>query len=167
MTRNLLAMAFVLGVHWGCGDDGGDESGGEGTSAALDACHAQCESQEEVVGCEPFVDLSTCRQLCGSLVRSLEPDCRDEFTAYYTCSAEQGFTCLGALVSQDSEPCQNAMDALEDCEGPAMCVGASDAGFCPSVDCPCPGGSTPVSGFSNESGECRCFDERTCVELCD
>lgn len=171
MLGRLASFAVVLLVCWGCGDDaGGDDDGviDQAASLARDACHAQCEAQQQTEGCEPLVGLSTCRQLCDMIVRDLEPDCREEFTAYYNCSADQGFTCFGGLVTQPSEPCANALDELNACQGTPMCVGADDEGFCPSVDCPCPDGSTPVSGFSNESGECRCLDEQTCTDLfCD
>jgi hypothetical protein len=161
-----FALAALLGAGTGCGDD--DDTGAGANGAARMSCDRQCEAQDEVQGCRPLVDLAGCKQLCGLLVADLEADCGDEFSAYYDCSANQGFECSALGTSQDAAPCKNALDQLDACKGSPMCVGADDEGRCPSVACPCPEGTTSVSGFSNESGECRCYDAKTCVDFfCD
>src|SRR5262245_48458406 len=118
MTRGFFTAVLVagLGLLGGCGDDddgngsgGGAGSGGGGNrQAATDACHAQCDAQEKVMGCEPLVELAACKQLCGVLIADLDAECHDEFAGYYNCSAQQGFMCFGSLVSQASEPCASA-----------------------------------------------------------
>jgi hypothetical protein len=171
-TRKLLALVpgtwlvAVLVAGVACGDDD-DAASGAGSAARM-SCERQCEAQDRVQGCRPPVDLATCKQLCGALVAQVDADCGDEFSAYYDCSANQGFECLALGVGQDALPCKNAQDQLDACQGTPACVGADDEGLCPRVTCPCPEGATSVSGFSSDSGECRCYDERTCVDFfCD
>ena len=172
MIRLLPCLVLLSVTVLGCGgddDDGDSASGGPGASAARDACHAQCEAQELAMGCEPLVELATCKQLCNALVADLEPGCHEPFRSYYDCSAKQGFQCLGSLVTQDSAPCKSAMDQYNTCMGGApMCTGANERGLCPRVDCPCPEGTKSVSGFDQEGGKCSCYDAKTCVEFfCD
>jgi hypothetical protein len=169
MTRTTRAFALttLLCSFAACGGDDDDSQSGGGSAARM-SCDRQCEAQERVQGCRPLLPLAQCKQLCAAIVADIKPECGDEFSAYYDCSANQGFECGGIGTTQDAAPCKSALDALDACEGPVMCVGARDSGTCPSVVCPCPSGATNVSGFSNEGGECRCYDEKTCLDFfCD
>jgi len=170
MLSALMLCATFLGA---CGDDTNNGTGpGGGSTASVASCNAQCDAQEKVVGCKPFVDLATCKQLCGQLVRSTAAACGDKFNAYYNCSAADGFVCAGSLVTNTTKACDDELDTLNTCSnggsnGPA-CEGARDSGTCPQVPCPCAGGTKMVSGFDNTSGSCKCLDELTCKDLfCD
>ena len=154
-----------------CGGDDGGSSGG----ASADSCNAQCDAQEKVrgTGCEPFVDLATCKKLCEGLAKSVG-SCGSQFDAYYDCSAADGFMCLGSLVTNKTDACQDELAALNSCKNGGMggsgasCKGANPSGTCPQVACPCPEGTKMVSGFDNSSGSCACFDSKTCKDLfCD
>lgn len=162
-ARFVITGSFVL-LLCACGDD---DSGG--SKAALASCNRQCESQENVVGCEPFVDLATCKQLCEQLVSGIRGGCDGEFSAYYDCSADDGFSCAGSLVTQATDACDDAKSAYDSCQkggsNRLTCAGARDSGTCPQVACPCPGGDVPVSGFDNGANGCECWDEVTCKDL--
>lgn len=158
-------LMVIVVAAGGCGDDDDGQNDEASIKAAAESCHGLCEVQSRPP-CDPAGNppVATCKQLCDALARDVKPDCRDEFSAFYTCSSEHG-VCSGSIVP---DACTEALNQRVACEGTGggMCVGAID-GFCPSVQCPCPTGVTPVSGFTRESGECRCYDEQTCVELCD
>ena len=170
MRRFVFGLVVCSFVSAACGGDDGDGPGGGGTSAA--SCNAQCDAQEEVrgSGCEPFVDLGTCKALCGELVKSVGR-CGTQFNAYYDCSAADGFMCVGPLVSNKTRDCDDELAALDSCRdggSGASCKGATPSGTCPQVPCPCPEGTKMVSGFDTSSGSCACFDSKTCKDLfCD
>src|SRR4051812_11862323 len=81
-----------------CGGDDDAASAGSATAASVASCNAQCDAQEKVrgTGCEPFVDLATCKQLCTTLAKNAK-GCAKQFDAYYDCSAADGFVCAGSL----------------------------------------------------------------------
>lgn len=173
-----MATRFVLGLAVVCScisvACGGDE-GGSSSGASAASCNAQCEAQEDVrgSGCEPFVDLGTCKQLCALLAKSVG-SCGSEFNAYYDCSAADGFMCLDSLVTNKTRACDDELDALNACRSGgtggsgASCKGANPSGTCPQVQCPCPDGTKLVSGADSSSAGCVCFDSTTCQELfCD
>lgn len=171
MTSGRHAMGLsvlILLAASACGDD----ASGGGNGAALASCHAQCEAQQNVTGgCTPTVDLASCKQLCSLLVSGVRGSCTDEFSAYYDCSAADGFTCVGSLVAQKSDACQDEQDRYDSCQdgpGGTTCEGARDSGTCPQVACPCPEGEVLVSGFDNDADGCSCWNEVTCQDLtCD
>jgi hypothetical protein len=146
-----------------------DGGGNASTRVPVESCHGQCQAQTAVTGCTPFVDLATCKSMCDALAAQTPAACAGKFDAYYGCSANAGFECLGSLVEQKGGACSAEMQTLANCQNGGKkptCEGASDAGFCPSVDCPCSSGTTPISGFSNRSGSCKCFDTTTCLDAC-
>ena len=170
-----------------CGDK--KNSGTGNTSGISDdmlksSCHAQCDAQEKVEGCEPFVSLADCKTLCDGLVQGLNDGCEDEFKAYYDCSASDGFKCAGTLVTSNSSACQPNLDALNACSNGdgaagmgggeagtgggvnAGCEGADDNGRCQPVTCQCDDGPQQISGTDNSGGTCKCVDEVTCKDLC-
>jgi hypothetical protein len=161
----LVACCCVLA----CGDDDGDSAD---TAASVASCDAQCDAQEKVrgSGCEPFVDLATCKQLCAQLVKGVG-HCGTQFDAYYDCSAADGFMCAGSLVTNKTKACDDELAALSSCQNGgvggsgASCKGANPSGTCPQVSCPCPDGTKMVSGFDNSSGSCECLDSNTCKDL--
>jgi hypothetical protein len=174
VRRFLLGLVMCCSFSAACGGDGDDSGGGSsGSGPSVASCNAQCEAQEKVrgSGCEPFVDLGTCKQLCAQLAKNAKA-CAAQFNAYYDCSAADGFKCAGPLVTNKTNACDDELDALNTCSnggsnGPA-CKGANANGTCPQVQCPCPGGTKPVSGFDNSSGSCECLDSNTCKDLfCD
>jgi hypothetical protein len=171
----MLGLVVCCCVTAACGGDDGSPSGGTAASAA--SCNAQCDAQEKVrgTGCEPLVDLGTCKQLCAQLVKSVV-GCSAQFNGYYDCSAADGFQCAGPLVTNRTSACDDELAALNSCRNGGMggagsgatCKGANASGTCPQVPCPCPEGTKMVSGFENSSGSCECFDRNTCKDLfCD
>ena len=170
MVRRRFLFGLVV-CAWISASCGGDDDGSDGTAASVASCNAQCDAQEEVrgSGCEPFVDLTTCKQLCEQLAKSVG-SCGSQFDAYYDCSAADGFMCLGSLVVNKTKDCEDELSALNSCKngGGASCEGANPNGTCPQVACPCPEGTKMVSGFDNDSGGCACLDSNTCKDLfCD
>lgn len=164
----------------------GDKKKSAGASAT--SCNAQCDAQEAVrsMGCEPFVDLASCKQLCTQLAASSE-GCATQFDAYYECLTADGFMCAGTLVTSKTNACDDEQSALSDCNSGggtgagsgagsggggagtgsgASCEGASASGVCPQVTCPCPGGNQMISGFDNSSGHCKCATVGTCQDFC-
>ena len=119
------AGGWVLGLWLCCNfssacssdDDGGSSSGGSVASVA--SCNATCDAQEEVrgSGCAPSIKLKTCKQLCAQLVDSIK-GCGKQFNAYYECTAADGFTCDGALVTSKTNDCDDERAALESCRNP-------------------------------------------------
>jgi hypothetical protein len=166
--RTVVRVSVLAVVLGGCGSssDGGGKAA-NGVSAA--SCHAQCDAQSAVTGCTPFVDLATCKSLCDAIASATPASCAGKFDAYYGCSSQAGFECSGTLVAQKGGACSTEQQDLSKCQNGGKkptCEGANDAGFCPSVACPCPSGTTSVSGFSNASGTCKCFDTTTCLDMC-
>lgn len=158
----------LLVVAWlgACGSDGGGSTKG----VPADSCHQQCDAQETVTGCQPFVDLATCKSMCDALAAQTPAACAAKFSGYYGCSASAGFECLGSLVTQKGGACSAEQKALDQCQNggkSTSCAGALDGGFCPSVQCPCPSGTTQISGFDNGPSGCKCFDTTTCLQMCN
>src|SRR5262245_19624386 len=125
LRRFLLGLVVCCSFAGACGGDdddsgsGGGASGGGasgGSTASVASCNAQCEAQEKVrgTGCDPFVDLATCKQICAQLVKGIK-GCGAEFNAYYDCSAEDGFQCSGSLVTNKTNACDDELDALNTC----------------------------------------------------
>jgi hypothetical protein len=173
IRRFVLGLVVCSYISACGGDDGGGPSGG--TAASVASCNAQCDAQEEVrgSGCAPLVDLATCKQLCGRLVKDVGR-CGPQFNAYYDCSAADGFMCLGALVTNKTKACDDDLAAYNSCRSGgvggsgASCKGANPSGTCPQVPCPCPDGTKMVSGFDSSSAGCACLDSNTCKDLfCD
>jgi len=163
----LSTASAVLGSIAGCGSDGGN-SGSGGVSPGT--CYRQCDAQSAIVGCMPIVDPPNCKALCDALAAGTPASCQSKFDAYYECSANAGFECFGDLEAQKGGACLTEEKAYVACQNgghPITCEGALDGGFCPSVDCPCPSGVTPISGFDNGPSGCRCFDTTSCKTLCD
>jgi hypothetical protein len=161
----LLTSVLVIGIG-GCGSS---DQGSASSAVSAASCNRQCDAQSMVNGCTPIVDTGTCKQLCGALAAQTPATCASKFDTYYDCSATAGFECTGALVSQKGGACSAEQSAFAACQNGGKkptCAGANDAGFCPSVQCPCPSGTTPISGFSNTTGACKCFDTTTCLDLC-
>jgi hypothetical protein len=174
--RFVLGLVMCCCVTASCGADG-NGSPSDGTAASVASCNTQCDAQEKVrgTGCEPFVDLATCKQLCGQLAKSVA-GCGPQFNTYYDCSAADGFMCSGPLVTNKTSACNDELAALNGCRNGGMggagsgasCKGANPSGTCPQVPCPCPEGTKMVSGFDNSSGSCECLDRNTCKDLfCD
>jgi hypothetical protein len=160
-----VGAAAILVLSTACGD--GTSSGSSANGVAADSCHRQCDAQAKVQGCTPIVGVAECKSLCDQLAASVPSKCKSEFDAYYNCSADEGFTCLGSLPTQ-STACKAKMDAFDKCKNggsASSCAGELDSGVCPSVQCPCPSGVVPVSGFDHSSGSCKCFDTVTCKDL--
>jgi hypothetical protein len=163
-SRLVFFLGVMAAVAAGCGGGG---SGGGGVSPA--PCHEQCAAQQKVTGCTPFVDLATCDSMCDALAGQTPATCEPKFSAYYSCSTLAGFECLGSLVTQKGNACRAEQSALDKCQNggkSTTCEGALDGGFCPSVECACPSGPTPISGFDQSSGSCKCFDATTCKSMC-
>jgi hypothetical protein len=173
LRRFLLGLVVCCSVLGACGGDD-DDSGSSASGASLASCNRQCVAQEEVrgTGCDPFVDLTTCKAICAQLVKGAK-ECGTEFNAYYDCSAADGFKCAGSLVTNKSSACDDELSALDRCSNGGAgkggsCKGANDNGTCPQVACPCPEGTKMVSGFDTSSGSCACLDSDTCKDLfCD
>lgn len=112
--RLVLGMLVCCNVSSACGGD--DEDGSSSGGASVASCRATCDAQEEVrgSGCEPSVKLATCKQLCTQLVDSIQ-GCGKQFNAYYDCTAADGFTCSGALVTSKTNECDDERAALESC----------------------------------------------------
>jgi hypothetical protein len=166
VSRAGLAVWLSLGLGLGAGcSSSSSSSSGNGISPS--SCYKQCDAQDQAQGCKPLVDNATCRSLCDGLVSQLPAGCASQFSTYYDCSAKAGFSCFGQLVGQQNV-CVKEQDALKKCQkgGALQCEGALDGGYCPRVACPCPGGTTPVSGFDNGPGGCKCFDTVTCKFAC-
>lgn len=165
MLCTLSMGSAVLGPVAGCGSDGGN---GNGVSPGT--CYRQCDVQSAITGCIPIVDPPHCKSLCDALAAATPASCQSKFEAYYACSANAGFECFGNFEAQKGGACLTEEKAYVACQNggkPATCEGALDSGFCPSVDCPCPSGVTPISGFDNGPSGCRCFDTTSCKSLCD
>ncbi|HKU37146.1 MAG TPA: hypothetical protein VJR89_03345 [Polyangiales bacterium] len=176
----MTARRYVFGllvcscISTSCGGDDGD-SPSDGPLASATSCNAQCDAQEKVrgTGCDPIVDLATCKQLCAQLVKNIGA-CGAQFNAYYDCSAADGFSCTGPLVTNKTNACEDELAALNSCRNGGMggsgaaCKGANPNGTCPQVPCPCREGTKMVSGFDTSSGSCKCLDTDTCQDLfCD
>jgi hypothetical protein len=151
---------------------GGSTAGiGGGGKVSAVSCYKQCEAQAAVQGCTAPVSVSECKALCDGLVSTTPASCATQFDAYYNCSANDGFMCLGDLLAQKTNACMSAQDTLDRCRNggsKTTCKGALPSGVCPSVQCPCKSGTKPVSGFDQSGGKCRCYDTTTCQDLfCD
>jgi hypothetical protein len=122
MTTDRLVLGLLLccNVSSACGGEEPDGSSSGGTAASVASCNATCDAQEEVrgSGCEPPTKLATCKQLCAQLVESIE-NCGTQFNTYYDCTAADGFTCSGALVTSKTNDCDDERAALESCRNPA------------------------------------------------
>jgi hypothetical protein len=173
---SLTWVAFVLelaacGSKSSGGSGGGGAGGGATGKISASSCYSQCDAQQATQGCTPIVSLAECKMLCDALAGSTPASCAGAFDAYYSCSAHDGFTCAVGLVSQKTDACKAKQDAFDKCSHGGMkstCQGQLDSGVCPSVQCPCPSGAKPVSGFDNSSGSCKCLDTVTCKDLfCD
>jgi hypothetical protein len=153
----VVGMAVVA-----CGSDSGNSSG-NGADASL--CNAQCDAQAQVQGCTPVVPTATCKQICPALAQSTLPGCGDAFNAYYKCSANAAWECGPIGPTQKGGACKAEQDALSKCNH-ATCEGELDGGFCPSVQCACPSGTTSVSGYNTTNGVCKCVDTSNCQQFC-
>ena len=171
---SLCLIAMIATATFACG---GGDSGNDGSGTSLASCNAQCDAQENVrgKGCEPFVPLADCKQICAQLVKNVK-GCGAQFNAYYDCSAADGFVCAGPLVTNTTNACDDELAALNRCSngggnagsGSSACKGATASGVCPRVACPCPEGSKMVSGFATSADGCACLDATTCKDLfCD
>jgi hypothetical protein len=173
----IVVLALVALSSTGCSDDKKGSSGGN--AALKNSCNAQCDAQDQVPSCDPLVDVATCKMICGSLAASVKAACADAYKAYYDCSAAAGFECAGALgVAQKNNACMAEQNAVNDCNngggagtgggagsGAPACEGAMPSGTCPQVQCQCPDGVHPVSGFDNDANGCKCWDTETCKDL--
>jgi hypothetical protein len=165
------------GLLYACGgDDDDDASGSKSGGLSVASCNAHCEAQESVrsMGCEPFVPLADCKQICSLLSKS--DKCAAQYNAFWDCSVADGFMCAGSLVTNKTQACDAKVDALQSCMSGgsgaagsgATCKGADSSGHCPQIACPCPEGTKMVNGNESGPGGCECLTPTTCQDLwCD
>ena len=161
--RVALGLGAILGLG-GLGAGCSEETDSEAVRAYQSECEDACRA-EDATGCA-LVALDACLRLCALAVDRISGECLPLATESLVCENEVGVVCNSFQLASSADPerCKPQADALRDCQGP--CEGADEDGFCPSVECACPGGPTRISGFDNSSGQCRCLSAETCAEFC-
>jgi hypothetical protein len=161
MQTNRIAIASLFFFHallLACSSS----SEGGSSSAVIGACKSQCEAWR--AACPSFtMDCGFCE---FGIVNSSRAGCEEKYIAAVKCENTQGYSCVGpGVVTKNAEACADAAKADRVCRA---CTGAGEDGFCPSVECTCPGGKTThVSGQRSTSGGCACFTTADCADACD
>jgi hypothetical protein len=153
-----LALALVVACSGGNGRGGGTP------------CDAVCDAQAK--GCAQY-DVASCHDLCAAVKPAAA--CASKFDAWNACRAGVAYQCSSTAtlngkpdaVQADPTLCaaqQNDYGACASQNAP-KCAGADDAGFCPSVQCPCPSGVVAWSGQHSNGSSCACDDTTTCLSI--
>jgi hypothetical protein len=160
---SLLALGLALVAACSSGN------GGRGGSGGNTPCDAACDAQAK--GCAQY-DVADCHNLCAYVTQPAA--CASQFDALQSCRAGIAYQCSSTSTfngKPDATPvdptqCTAQSDAYAACasQNATTCAGADDAGFCPSVECPCPNGVVSWSGEHATGSSCTCDDTTTCLQ---